>query len=333
MRYILFAASSFALLAAVPQSSAQNLFEDNFDDMIGSARWQSFSSVSVSPADTFVDYAFDYGLGLGIPAAPHSNGTTIGMSFTVNRNGENTTTLPQGISASPFDQHFTGDFTIEFDAWLNFVGPFPLGGSGSTQMASFGWGTTGTRVQTSASNHSVLFAASSDGNTTQDYRVYRVGGGAPLAPDTSPGVYAAGNVVSPAASDSRQASDPYYASLGSKTAPAAQLALFPGQTGTTAPGTFGMAWHDVTIDKVGDTLTWTVDGLRIATVPLNGAVPGGDNLFFGMFDINTTPSGDPNDFLNNAIFDNIVVKPVPEPSMTGLLACAGGVALMRRRKG
>jgi hypothetical protein len=258
------------------------------------------------------------------------------MSFTVNREGENKTTLPQGISASPFDQHFTGDFTIEFDAWLNFVGPFPVGGSGSTQMASFGWGTTGTRVQSSSSNHSILFAASSDGNTIQDYRVYKIGGGAPLAPDTSPGVYAAGDVITPSANDSRQASNPYYTApgspLGNKTAPQLQLALYPGQTGTTAPGSFGMAWHDVTIDKVGDSLTWTIDGLRIATVSLNGAVPGGDNIFFGMFDINTTPSADPNDILNNAIYDNIVVRSIPEPSTLGLLAGAGGVALVRRRR-
>jgi hypothetical protein len=59
-------------------------------------------------------------------------------------------------------------------------------------------------------------------------------------------------------------------SLGAKTAPAAQLALYPNQSGITADGTFGMAWRNVVIEKIGTTVTWTVDGLLIATVPNRG---------------------------------------------------------------
>jgi hypothetical protein len=322
-RPICYAALLVGGFAVVAVAVDEVLFQDNFDSGLSGANWVALLSNGGAPTDTAADFAFDYG-SLGIPAAPRSNGTTIGVGFTVNREAN----VFQGISASPIDQHFTGDFRIRFDAWVNFVGAFPDGGTGSTQMASFGWGTTGTLVQWAASNHSMIFAASGDGGTATDYRVYRVGGGAPLAPDLNPGVYAAGNLTG--SPDSRNSNDPYYSSLGSKSAPAAQLALFPNQTGITAPGTFGMAWHDVTIDKVGDVFTWTVDGLLMATVPLNGASPSGDNIFFGMFDINNPSSSEPNNFLNTAIYDNIVVTSVPEPSSLAFLGLVGGIALLRR---
>jgi hypothetical protein len=199
-------------------------------------------------------------------------------------------------------------------------------------MASFGWGTTGNLPQWAASNHSFVFAASGDGGTNIDYRAYRVGGGAPTSPTT--GFYPAGTkdgvVLGNPPDDSRNANDPYYASLGGETAPAAQIAAYPNQTGTTAVGTFGMAWRDVVIEKAGDTVSWTVDGLLIASVPFEDEVPSGDNIFFGMFDINAGASDDPNDFLNAAIYDNIVVV-VPEPASASLLILPALWAFARRR--
>ena len=48
-----------------------------------------------------------------------------------------------------------------------------------------------------------------------------------------------------------------------------------------------MAWRDVVIEKIGTTVTWTVDGLLIATVPIDGITFGGEDIVFGMFDINS----------------------------------------------
>jgi hypothetical protein len=42
-----------------------------------------------------------------------------------------------------------------------------------------------------------------------------------------------------------------------------------------------------------------------------------------MFDVNANASIDPNDFLNAAIIDNVVVENVPEPSSVALLGSQG----------
>jgi hypothetical protein len=313
---------SFAAAAICP---AAIVFEDNFDSGTSYLSW----ATNTSSSDAFADYAYDYA-NIGIPSAPNSNGTTTGMRFLVNQSAG----VFQGISASPFQQSFTGDFVIRFDLWINFVGGFPAGGNGSTQMASFGWGTSGTTTQWAGAKHSVMFAASGDGGTTQDYRAYLTSlapaAGAPILP--SSGVYAAGTTDAPAAADSRNNTDPYYAGFGGVSAPAEQLALFPNQTGATAPGALGMAWHEVTVLKMGDEVKWFVDDLRIATVPVAGASLGGENIFFGMFDVNATSSNDPNDFLNTAIFDNIQVEAIPEPSSAALCAVAAFGLIGRRRR-
>jgi hypothetical protein len=310
------AAVGLGLLCVAAGTSAQVLFSDNFDGGTSGANW----TVNRSGADAVADFAFDYN-SLGIPSAPRSSGgSTIGLGFLVNQSAG----VFQGVSASPTGGSFLGDYQMRFDMWLNFNGPAPVGGSGSTQAGSFGIGTTGTSAQWAGGSASVMFAVTTDGNSAQDYRVYTNNGH--VLPAT--GVYAAGTTTSP---DSRNASDPYYAQFGGKTAPAAQLTLFPQQTGTTGPGTAAWAWHDVQIDKVGDLVTWSIDGLRIATVATNG-IPGTD-IFLGMFDSNATSSTDPNDILITAIYDNLTVTGVPEPS-TYLLGCLGAAALFlfRRRK-
>ena len=310
------AAFSIGLFSVAAGASAQLLYSDNFDNGTSGANW----TVNRSAADAVVDFGFDYST-LGIPSAPHSSGgSTIGLRFIVNQSAG----VFQGASASPTGGSFLGDYSVHFDMWLNFVGPAPVGGSGSTQLGSFGIGTTGTTTEWAGGSSSIMFAVTTDGNSAQDYRVYT--NNVHVSPLT--GVYAAGVTTSP---DSRNAADPYYAQFGGKTAPAAQVALFPQQSGTTGAGVAAWAWHDVQIDKVGDLVTWSIDGLRIATVSTNGTMPGSD-IFLGMFDSNAGSSTDPNDFLTTAIYDNVTVSAVPEPSTyaLGLLGVATFFLLRRR---
>lgn len=304
------------MLGVAAGASAQVPFSDNFDSGTSAANW----TVNLSGADAFADFAFNYST-LGIPSAPNSGGSTIGVRFLVNQSAG----VFQGISASPTGRSFIGDYRVQFDMWLNFNGPGPAGGSGSTQVGSFGIGTTGTTAEWAGNSSSMMFAVTTDGNSAQDYRVYT--NNVHVAPGT--GVYAAGTSTSP---DVRNAAHPYYAQFGGLAAPAEQVTLFPQQTGTNGAGVASWAWRNVQIDKIGDLVTWSIDGLPIATVSTDGTMPG-DNIFLGMFDSNATSSSDPNDFLITAIYDNLTVTPVPEPS-TYLLGCLGAAALLlfRRRK-
>lgn len=303
-----------AILCATATVSAQ-LYSENFE-VDPTANWV----VNGGPSDEAADFFFDYG-SIGIPAAPSGAGTR-GMKLQANLSGG----IFSGMSASPIGKNFTGNYKVTFDWWESFNGPAPVGGSGSTNLGTFGIGTAGTSAQwPGGTQDSLWFGGTGDGNSSVDWRAY-----SPAAATgyTAPsGVFAAGTGTSP---DARNNTHPYYAGFGSVTAPAAHVAAFPQQTGTTLVGSAGWEWHQVEINKLGDIVTWTVDGTLIATVDSSTFIFGGNNIFFGHSDINATSSTDPNDAaLLFTLIDNIVVT--PEPATLAMLLL-GGLPLLRRRR-
>ena len=235
------------------------------------------------------------------------------------------------MSVSPTGKSFTGTYTVAFDWWANFNGPFPNDGDGSTQLSTFGIQTSGTAAQWPSSTEldSIWFAATGDGGSSSDWRAY-----SPLGryADTAPGIYAAG-----ASPTSTNASDPYYAGFGGVTAPAAQSALYGQQSGTTQIGSAGMAWHQAEIRVSTTTATWIVDGLTIATVPLaDDTVDTGHNIFFGHADTNGALSDDPDAAaLLFTLIDNVhvIATPVPEPSAAVMLLVGiAGIAGLRKSR-
>ena len=299
-------AIAVAVLFAFPFASwGAPQFSEDFD-VDPTANW----TINGGPSDEAADFFFDYG-SVGIPSAPNSAGTTRGMKLQANLSSG----IFGGFSVSPNGEHFDGNYQLLFDWWANFNGPFPDGGSGSANLSTFGIGTVGNTPQwPGGTQDSVWFAATGDGGSTADWRAYS---------SAAPTNYPDGDPVYAAAT--RNSSDPYYAGLGQVLAPAAQLVLFPQQSGTTAVGSGGMAWHQVDIAKIGNSLTWKIDGLLIATIDLTTVVLGGDDIFFGHSDINSTSSTDPLDSsLLFTLIDNIHV--VPEPS-TWLLAIAAAIIL------
>jgi len=309
---------ALALLALSSVSHAQVLYSDSLDSATG---WQ----VNASGVSDRAIFGFDYS-SVGIPAAPNSGGTTLGLMLQANRSGG----VQSGISVSPIGQSFSGDYQLRFDLWQNYngpLGPTTVGGSGSTQVTGAGIGTAGTTAQWAGGAYdSIFFGATGDGGSSIDYRVY------PKANTAAPGTgfYAAGASTAP---DSRNNADPYYASFGGAAAPAGQLTLYPQQTGTTQAGGQAFAWRDVVITKVGNTVTWDIDGKRIATVDASAIALGGGDILLNHFDINAGSSTDPNaDALLFGLFDNVRVVAVPEPSTYALLGIGALVIAARRRK-
>jgi hypothetical protein len=217
------------------------------------------------------------------------------------------------INLSPVGQSFGGDYRLHFDLWMNQNGPFPAGGVGSTQHGTAGIGSAGNRVQwTNAASTAdgVWFAVDGEGQAADaptgaalaDFEAFR--GTARLA--ATSGVFAAG-----AASNSRGNGNTYYASAfpGGQTAPPLQSATWTQQTGGLVVGTVGFAWRDVVINKTGNTVDWSIDGLKIATI--SNAALTSSNIFVGLWDSFASVSDNTN--LSFAIFDNVRVERVTDP--------------------
>ena len=313
------ALGAVALVASLAPVAGAALYSENFE-IDPTASW----TVNGGPSDEAADFFFDYST-VGIPAAPSGAGTR-GLKMQANQSSG----IFSGFSASPTGQNFApaGDYIMTFDWWANFNGPFPAGGSGSTQLSTFGVGTSGTVAQWPGGAHdSVWFGGTGDGGSSFDWRAYSAAAPGLYTPGS--GVYAAGTGTSP---DARNNTHPYYAGFGGNTAPAAQELLFPQQDGATNVGSAGMEWHQVEIKKTGTTLTWKVGGTLIATIDLTTVTLGGGNIFLGHSDINSTSSTDPNDgALLFSLYDNVQV--IPEPSSMAPFALAGlGLAVAARRR-
>jgi hypothetical protein len=242
---------------------------------------------------------------MGIPSAPHSTGgTTHGLKLEANIGAPTFT----GLSVSPAGFGVEGDYRLSFDMWINYNGPLPAGGTGSTMSMSAGVGTTGDIAQfPGTSVQGVLFSVTGEGGSGSDWRAYAATG-APLTIDS--GAYAGGSLNN---------SDPYYAPFGRVAATPEQLALYPEQTGLTPTGGPGLAWHEVVIEKRGTNISWFVDNLRISTISLTNKEIS-TNIFVGFFDINGTQTG--NQDLSFGLVDNLRVEQL-ESTVTGEILITG----------
>jgi hypothetical protein len=249
------------------------------------------------------------------------------VKFTAN-NGDTTATAA-AINISPTGQSFTGDYVLRFYSWQNMNGPFPGGGTGSTEFVTGGVGTTGTSVQKSSGTASgAWFAADGEGNSGIDYRAYlntALSGGTStvyIAPDTGGG-------------NKRSADNTYYhtAFPGGQMAPASQQLAYPGpaaganQTGALKAGTQGFAWRKHEITKLGGNVSWSIDGLPIATF-VNPTLTG-SNIFVGHWDVFASITDNP--AVTFGIVDRLEVEEIPEPSSV-LLYLIGAVCCVARRR-
>ena len=331
------AAASAALLALTPASKAQvTIFSEDFDtDHSLDNTWVTNTVGGYNPVNLYFDYST-----VGIPSAPHSvGGTTRGLKLQANLDPA-VQVFPSGSSVSPAGFSISQNFEMRWDWWLNFNGPLTGGGSGSTQIGGAGFGTAATTANVPTLIDCIFVGCSGDGSgTTADYRMYTPAFSASLQ-DAS-GVYAAGTV------GSRNNTAAYYQSTfppvsATNNCPQ-QLALYPQQTGETQGGSAGMRWCDVSLKKVGNIITYTIDGLLIATADIstNGTL-GGANIVFGHFDINAGASTDVNatnlafslvDNVRITSYTNVVTIAAPSPNASETGPTPGTFTISRTGSG
>lgn len=309
------------LLMAMPMQAIQAaVFVDDFNSAASSANY----NVVQSSADNKATFGWDYSA-LGIPSAPNTtDSSTFGLKLESNIESAQVT----GITLHTL-QSFSGNYRVTFDAWMNANGPFPAGGTGSTEFLTAGVGGNGSAVNVATAGTSGSggwTAVSGEGGSTRDYRMFK---------DTAEQLPASGQFNAP----SGNSSDPYYAGFGGidvGTLP--QNALAPAtQVGVTGAGSFGFEWHEVSllVNPTGGTggaasVSWSIDGLQIGTLDAGLAAFNTDGrVTIGYTDIFTSVSD--NAPFSFGLVDNLSVTAVPEPA-SGLCLLGFGLAMVRRRR-
>jgi hypothetical protein len=328
-----------AVIAFPAAASAQQLFFDNLNSASAGSNYNvNYSNPTAGyGAATF---GFDYST-LGIPSAPRTtDGSTIGLKLEANKivgSG-----VVGGTSVSPINSPITAGLTnyaVRFDLWMNTNGPFPGGGTGSTQHAGVSIGTTGTTAEfpgvgggTGGVVSGATFLADGDGGvsatsaTVRDYAGY-------LAPNTmlTTGYAATGT-------DAQYHGNAYYANFGGIAPPAAQTALSANQSGQVAVGAQGFEWHTWTIARQGNTVQWFIRDRNgtdtlVQTVDITGKPFAGTNFALNQMDFFASVAPTTDQPYLFALFDNVeVFTPVPEPATVGLVSLVVPVGYAMRRR-
>jgi hypothetical protein len=297
-----------AILAPMLGSAAV-LFQTNFDDATGLS--------VLGTADTAVDFGWDYSA-VGVPQNPNSGDTTaLRLAANISAGAANE------VAVVTSGQNFSGPYQVTFDFWVNANGPFPAGGTGSTE---FGGGVVGHDGATAGRNGGSLII-SGEGGSSRDWRLY----------NDATELFIADGVYSVSSNNAFSGDDPPQNEIElvfpGNAPPAAQGALDPEQNGVVQDGSGGFAWHTmtITVPKTGE-IQYKVDGLEIGVLNA-GAGPavttvGEAGVVYA--DIFSSVSDDPN--YSFGLFDNLVVTDVPEPATMVLLGLGGLTAVLRRRR-
>jgi hypothetical protein len=333
MKLVRFVACSTAgALAAwlVASAATAATFSDNFNTAASAANYVVVSSDATS---SFPTWAYDYAAN-GIPSAPNSgDGSRIGVKLDANNGSPN---AAEAITLHTLAS-YSGDYTVEFDGWINVNGPFPDGGSGSTNYLTAGVGGNGT-TNNHVNNTGINAWTSVNGENGSgiDYRLWKNASLQGVATNQ----YGAGN-----AANAQNGLNGYYDQYGN-----VDMSNFPvqgvnnggpaQQTGTSFKGSFGMAWHRVSlvVDADGGTggapsVKWSADGLLLGTLDAgaNGSFASNGRVTLGYSDPTTNGSDAP--ALSFVLIDNLKVTFVPEPHTLGMIALALASLGARRRRG
>ncbi len=280
---------STALTFAVTLAPS-NLIDDDFDVDT------SADYTVTGGADGSIAFAYDYSAD-GIPAAPNSGGSTLGVKITANDTvgASDSTTVWNNLSV-PYT-----NYRLSIDIYMN-VGA----SSGTTEFSGAGVAGDGAAVNSvflpiTGTGH--FLSMTGEGGSGSDYRTATPGGN--RTPSGDPAYLNSTNTTN-------ATGDTY-------------LAIFPA---TDFPGSPGNTWTTLTIDVVAGNITYSLDGTPIVKESFDGSQ--GDQVNFLYSDVFGSVA---NPFQSNfGIFDNLTVTEViPEPASALLLGLASLGLVARRR--
>jgi hypothetical protein len=351
LTYVLFALpivlAAFGPLTAHAQTV---LYSDNFNTAGSASNYNVFSTTtgaSGAGAQTgLATFAYDYSA-LGIPSAPNSLGdaSTIGLRVqSDNSTASDSSYLIGSVSVVTKGLVLPPAYTLKVSVWGNYIGGTTINdanGTNGTTGPTVGVAEKGTTFQSALTNGAAqeggfltdaIRDPTSSGGT---YRVYVNGTNEGNTTSFPNGFYAAGDDSTAGQYNTADKGGYYATAFPAVSAPVVQSSAATTQTGLTQPGTFGFAWHTVTIMNDGTNTSWTIDNTLIATVPDSAYTAGGSQISLGDQDGNTGPSSGNGLTYNFNVFDDLVITtPVPEPSSLCLLGLSGMGLVIRcwRRK-
>jgi hypothetical protein len=274
--------TAFAVITDDELAPGAVLFSDDFDSNT-SANWTLLFGANNDIYDAEVKWAFDYST-MGVPASPHSSGTTLGVFLQVNR----TNAAANGASAVnlyPNGRTFSGNFALRADMYLSYE----ISPAGSTEHALLGLNhsglltnrftlTTGNPAGSSVGGDGVWAAIGTDASNSRDWAAYFA-----TNANTLPGLYTNRSAASVAA----LLSAPPYALAGS-----------PGNRATTGAKT----WAEMELSQSNNVITLKVNNSVIYSFPNPSGFTSGDIM------IGHNDSADSIGSVNNfVIFDNVRV--------------------------
>jgi hypothetical protein len=274
--------TAFAVITDDELPPAAVLFSDDFDSD-SSANWTLRFGANNDIYDAEVKWAFDYGT-LGIPASPHSLGTSNGVFLQVNR----TNSAANGAAAVnlyPNGRTFSGNFALRADMYLSY----DISPAGSTEHALLGLNhsglltnrftlTTGNPAGSSVGGDGVWAAIGTDASNSRDWAAYFA-----TNANTLPGLYTNRSAASVAA----LLSAPPYALAGS-----------PGNR--SASGT--KTWAEMELSQINNVITLKVNNSVVYSFANPSGFTSGDIM------IGHNDSADSIGSVNNfVIFDNVRV--------------------------
>lgn len=234
------------------------VFEDPFETDT-SAGWNENISDAQGANDAGATFAFDYDAA-GVPASPNGSGSTLGLKLEANN--FDLSGGAASVTVSPTGQAFVGSngYRIAMDMWINANGPFPLGGTGSTEFMGPGCGYDDVTPNVGATGSGAWFVISGESGSSGDVRAFK--DAARQFPES--GQFAAGTASGVADNTNN---DVFYSNLfGSPSPPAAQTLLFGTQSGTLLGGSAGFAWHVVDLTVLGTKAKWSLNETAIVTI-------------------------------------------------------------------